>query len=378
MLDRFDFDLSERHTRDAVMALADKNRFNPVCDLIDEAEGKWDSVKRLDRAAADYFNCEDTQLNSACMRKALIAMVKRARHPGCKFDTIVVLESEEGFNKSSAWQALAGDENFSDERIIGAAGREVQEQLSGIWVHENADLAGMKKTDVESVKAYASRSIDRARPAYGRFLKKQPRHSIEVGTTNDSEYLQSQTGNRRFWPMVVMKSIDVEKLRRDRLQLIGEAAYYESKGESVVLHEDLWGAAGIQQEQRRVTDPWEDALRMIHKQTLQRVLSNGDWIEKPVDILHYSFFGTDEIETVSVPALLEHVLNVPISQQRSDHTMRLSRTMKRLGWQRNTNGYVSINGKRVRGYFRKRRQLSEVSRDLDPQRPPAAVGPLGS
>ena len=97
---------------------------------------------------------------------------------------ITVLESGEGFNKSTAWRVLAGDENFSDESIIGKDSREVQEQLAEIWIHENADLAGMKKAEVETVKAYASRMIDIARPAYGHFVKKQPRHSIEVGTTN--------------------------------------------------------------------------------------------------------------------------------------------------------------------------------------------------
>jgi predicted P-loop ATPase len=95
----------------------------------------------------------------------------------------------------------------------------VQEQLATVWIHENAELAGMKKAEVETVKAFASRQVDRARPAYGHFLKMQLRHSIEVGTTNGSEYLQSQSGNRRFWPMLVLKSIDLEKLKRDRLQL---------------------------------------------------------------------------------------------------------------------------------------------------------------
>ena len=49
---------------------------------------------------------------------------------------------------------LAGDENFSDEKIIGKDSREVQEQLAAVWIHENADLAGMKKAEVETVKAY--------------------------------------------------------------------------------------------------------------------------------------------------------------------------------------------------------------------------------
>jgi predicted P-loop ATPase len=94
------------------------------------AEANWDSVKRLDRMAADYFNCEDTVLNSAFARKVMIAAVARARIPGIEFDTIMVLESEEGFNKSTALRVLAGDENFSDESIIGKNSREVQEQLA--------------------------------------------------------------------------------------------------------------------------------------------------------------------------------------------------------------------------------------------------------
>ena len=127
----------------------------------------------------------------------MIAAVRRVRKPGCKFDNITVLESPEGWNKSSAWRVLAGDENFSDASILGHGAREVQEQLAEVWIHENADLAGMKKAEVETVKTFASRQSDDARPAYGHFLKKQKRHSIEVGTTNNDEYLQSQTGNRR-------------------------------------------------------------------------------------------------------------------------------------------------------------------------------------
>jgi predicted P-loop ATPase len=219
---QFGFDPKEQHTRDAVISLALDHCFDPVCDLIDKAQAEWDGVKRLDRMAVDYFNCEDTPLNRAFVRKMMIALVHRPRVPGCKFDNIVVLESDEGWNKSSTFSVLAGDDNFSDENILGARSREVQEQLAPIWIHENADLAGMRKAEVETVKTFASRRIDIARPAYGRLAKKQKRHSIEVGTTNGKEYLQSQTGNRRFWPLKLLKPIDLDKLRRDRLQLIGK------------------------------------------------------------------------------------------------------------------------------------------------------------
>jgi predicted P-loop ATPase len=352
MSDRFGFDMEDKATRDAVKSLALEHCFDPVCDLIDKAEAEWDCVNRLDRMAADYLNCEDTPLNSAFMRKTMIGLVKRAREPGCKFDTIVVLESAEGFNKSTAWRVLAGDENFSDERILGKEAREVQEQLSGVWIHENADLAGLKKAEIESVKAYASRQIDIARAAFAHYVVKQPRHSIEVGTTNSSEYLQSQTGNRRFWPMKVMKAIDIDKLRRDRLQLIGEAARYQSAGESVVLDEARWADAGYEQEQRRMKDPWEDILEHLPKwwDEIKGYDVDNRPIKGAVQVLH---LVDDDQEVVSAATLLKHVLDIPVSHQTPAIAMRLSTVMKQLGWQRHKNGYVSIPGYgRVKGYFR--------------------------
>jgi Virulence-associated protein E-like domain len=260
MSDRFGFDLEDKYTRDAVVSLALENCFDPVVDMLDKAEANWDGIERLDAMAVEYFNCEDTPLNRAFVRKTMIAAVRRARHPGCKFDNITILESKEGWNKSSAWRVLAGDENFSDQSILGVREKEVQEQLATIWIHESADLAGMRKAEVETIKAFASRQEDIARPAYGHFVKKQKRHSINVGTTNSHEYLQSQTGNRRFWPLEVLSSIDIEKLRRDRLQLWGEAAKYERAGESLVIDAALWDAAGAAQERRRVRDPWEERI----------------------------------------------------------------------------------------------------------------------
>jgi hypothetical protein len=356
MSDCFGFDMEDKATRDAVKSLAMEHCFDPVCDMIDKAEAEWDEVERLDRMAVDYFNCADTPINRAFVRKTMIGLVARAREPGIKFDTILVLESKEGFNKSTAWKILAGDENFSDERIMGKDAREVQEQLSEVWIHENADLAGLKKTDIETIKAYASRSTDIARAAFAHFVVKQPRHSIEVGTTNSSEYLQSQTGNRRFWPLEVLKSIDVVKLANDRLQLIGEAAKYQSDGESVVLDEKLWEAAGVEQEQRRVKDPWEDVLEHMPESVEIDTYKDGFNRKEIVKIVHTedreSAGETFTVETVASSNVLKCVLEIPVSHQTTATSMRLAGAMKQLGWYRNSNGYVTIGAIRVKGFWR--------------------------
>jgi predicted P-loop ATPase len=268
--------------------------------------------------AVTHFNAEDTEYNRAIVRKTMIAAVRRARHPGCKFDNILVLEGPEGYFKSMTLAILAGEDNFSDQSILGARDKEVQEQLSEVWIHENADLAGMKKADVEHVKSFASRQTDRARPAFGHFLKKQKRHSIETGTTNSSEYLQSQTGNRRFWLLIVLSPIDIDLMRRDRLQLWGEAAKCESAGESIFLDEKLWPRASEEQEKRRVKDPWESIVANLPERI--SILNAEGKEERSIKIIHRE----DGLEKVISSDLLTYLMRIPVGQQEVRH---------RCGWQ---------------------------------------------
>jgi Virulence-associated protein E-like domain len=353
--DQFGFDLTERHARDALASLALDHQFDPVCDMLAEAEKNWDGVKRLNRMAADHLNCEDTLLNAMFVRKMMIAAVARPRHPGIKFDTIATFESPEGFNKTSSIIVLAGEENFSDESIIGKGTQAVQETLAGCWIHENSELHGMKKAEVEHVKSFASRTSDDCRPAYGHFVKKQKRHSIEVATTNSNQYLQSQTGNRRFWPMRVIASIDLEKLKADRLQLWGEAAHHESQGESLVLPEDMWAAAGVEQEARRIDDPWEQELSDIENGVLIefRDKDTGEVVSSKTITIVFTFPDEHPAQKrVAAADILHHVLRIPVERQSVQAAMRLSTAMTKLGWERHANGVVRIGGKLVTGYFR--------------------------
>jgi predicted P-loop ATPase len=165
--DKFGFDPGRNHVFDACVQLALENSFDPVVDYLDGLE--WDGTPRIDEWLTTYLGAADTKLNSVIGRIALIAQVRRARSPGCKFDQIIVLESAEGELKSSALSVLAGGpENFSDQTILGRGDKEQQELLRGVWVYEIADLSNIRKAEVEDVKAFASRTYDRARPAYGR------------------------------------------------------------------------------------------------------------------------------------------------------------------------------------------------------------------
>jgi Virulence-associated protein E len=316
----YSFDPGKNNTLDAVEQLCVRNKFNPITDYLDAL--KWDDTPRLERWLITYLGAEDTELNHEFGRLALIAAVRRVRRPGTKFDPIIVLEGPMGTRKSMAIEIMAGSENFSDQTILGVRDREAQELLAGIWLFEIAELSNIRRAEVEHIKAFASRTVDRARPAYGRTRVDQPRRCVLFATTNNDQYLKE--ADRRFWP-VKTKTIDIEALRRDRDQLWAEASRREP-GASIVLRQELWKAAGFEQEQREEHDPWDDKL--------------------------VNACGTIEQneKRISTTDLLGTVLGIHVSKQRDIDYKRLGRCMRRLGWDGPKN--IRIGKDQVKGYAR--------------------------
>lgn len=310
ILERFDFDPGAQNTRDAVDALCLENPFHPIRDYLDSLN--WDGVSRIDMLFHTYFGAADTVLNRAIGRKMMVAAVRRVRQPGCKFDTVVVAEGPQGSGKSTAFKVLAGEENFSDAEILTLSQKEQMEMIEGVLIQELSELEGISRAETTKVKAFASRTHDTGRPAYGRFREKRPRQCILVGTTNEDKYLRDQTGNRRFWP-VKTGVIDLAALAKDRDQLWAEAAYWEEKEEALVLPEELWAVAAVEQEARLEDDPWVEQLEAIPERLIET---------------------TDDEERVKSKDLLGiGVLEIPIERQQQFQTKRIAGLMRKLGWE---------------------------------------------
>ena len=307
-----------------VKDFARANKFHPVRDYLNGL--KWDGVERLDTWLIAYAGATDTKYTRAVGALVLIAAVRRVRKPGCKFDEMLVLEQpQQGTDKSSALAALAvNDDWFSDDLPLNVEGKRVIEMLRGRWIIEAAELSGMKKADVEHLKAMLSRRIDRARMAWGRLPIETPRQCVIIGTTNKSEYLRDTTGNRRFWPVLV-KAFKIDELKRDRDQLWAEAAARETRGEQIRLARELWPAAAGEQQQRLAADPFVVVLD------------------------HYLGDKQGKICSVDVWTILD----LRGAQLTQEVYQRAAEAMRQIGWKRpNKAGVAKINGKVVSAFVR--------------------------
>lgn len=191
-------------------------------------------------------------------RKWLIAAVARALSPGCKADAMIIFEGPQGAGKSTALRYLAGDEWFGDA-LPPMGTKDASDYLRGKWIVEMAELSNINKAEVEIAKAFISRTEERFRPAYGRSEICYPRHCVFAGTTNKSDYLRDETGNRRFWP-VLCGNIDTAGIKAERDALWGEAVCAYLSGEQWWLSGEAEEYSAIEQQKRLAVDEWKGVI----------------------------------------------------------------------------------------------------------------------
>ena len=298
-----------------VQDLGLRNRSHPVRAYLSRLV--WDGVPRLDGWLSTYLGVadDDAGVTRAIGRVTLIAAVRRVRHPGSKFDLIPVVEGAQGIGKSRAIAMLCPNQEwFTDNLDLSMSPKEIIELTSGKWLVEIGELAGMRRSDVEHVKALVSRQVDEARPAYGRLTEKRPRQFILIGTTNNDQYLVDESGNRRFLPVKATK-IDIDGLARDRDQLWAEAAHFEALGESIYMPSDMQQKLTAVQAQREVTDEWDGLIMKWLERTQQQNVTLADAMIGALDMKKGALTQSDQ--------------------------RRAGAAMKRLGW---------VKAKRSHGY----------------------------
>ena len=96
--------------------------------------------------------------------------------PGCKADYMVILEGPQDLGKSTVVETLFAPWFSDDIAEIGTKDAAMQARCA--WGIEVAELASMTRPEIERIKAFITRSVDRFRPPYGRSVVHVPRQSM--------------------------------------------------------------------------------------------------------------------------------------------------------------------------------------------------------
>lgn len=190
--------------KQALQIVADENKTHPVQELLKSLA--WDGESRLQELFPRYLGAERSEYTTAVTKVLFNGLIMRAFKPGIKYDMVVILaDTKQGTGKSSMCRFLAlNDDWFCDS--LGDLGdpKSAYEAIRGHWVCELGEMIATRRTkDIESIKAYISRTGDDYRDPYGIYPERRPRQCVFIGTSNKPQFLpDDKTGNRRFLPLI--------------------------------------------------------------------------------------------------------------------------------------------------------------------------------
>jgi putative DNA primase/helicase len=300
----------------AVAQAAREHAFDPVKEYMTKCADQWDKEARVEKAFPTYWGAMDSEYVRLIARMFFVGLVQRAFRPGVKHDYAPVFEGGQGEGKSTALAVLGG-EWFADTPFRMGE-KDGYLSIQGVLIYEIAELEQFNRSEVTAVKAFMSSSNDRYREPYGRRMKKVPRRTCFGATTNEDKYFKDPTGNRRFWPIKCGR-IDLDALKRDRDQLMGEAVHLMRAGA-------LWYPTRDQQV--GLIQPHQDDREIPH-----------EWIGRLYDYCE----GLDSdgkpvmgsrLDKVSSRELITKALHIEIGKlgAAKRETMDVSTCMRKLGW----------------------------------------------
>lgn len=338
---------SSRNHDVAFTKIADDRRFHPIRNYLDSLPA-WDGTKRVEDVFIKYLKADDTEYIRTVTRKTFAAAVARIYVPGIKFDCVPVLDGDQGIGKSTIVKDLVTADYYSETlSLTDMDDKSGAEKLQGFWVVEIGELAGMRKADIEKVKAFLSTSDDKYRPSYGKVVESHPRQCIVIATVNGERgYLRDITGNRRFWIIKVHQKKQKKTwsfTEEYRQQFWAEAKEIWKCGEKLYLEGDILEEAEKAQKGAMETDERVGMVEEYLNTPLPADWDDMDLFARRNYLNGSEFGGTQHIGTIARTSVSNaeiwcECLNHSLPELKTTDSYQIAALMAQInGWERTTN-----------------------------------------
>lgn len=268
-LEWFGFRVSDQIVGKAINSIAEKDKIHPVMTYFKSLE--WDGVPRLGTWLRDYCGADkqDEEYLSVIGTRWMMAGVARIFQPGCQFSHMLVLEGPQDIGKSALFKELAtfGHDVQESYYTDAVSMKDFDKTFSAMmWqgklIIEFAELDGMDKAGIDTVKAWITRRADEYQKKHSNDITTSHRQFILGGSTNRSTWITDTTGGKRFWPVSCTR-IDIQGIKQVREQLWAEAVhvYADGKGKWWLSDDDpIYALAKAEQTARLAVDEWQEII----------------------------------------------------------------------------------------------------------------------
>lgn len=299
-----DYGLKSRQDfADALKNVSMRNKFHPVRELLDSLT--WDGKEHIRSLLPEYLGAEDSDYTYQVMRLWMLGAVSRVYKPGSKFDYTIILQGPQGIGKSTFLKQMAMDDSWFNDSLDSLDSDKAVQSLTGSWIIELAELKSLARTagGVESVKRFLTATQDKYRIPYERRADTFYRQCVFAGTTNKDDFLQDETGNRRFLIIhtgvtKTSKSLFTPEAMDDIKQAWAEAVHiWKNEDPQLILPEACIQQAKELQE-ANMADDGKRGIIMNYLEGKTQVCAREIWFEALEESISPKSYQTSEINSI--------------------------------------------------------------------------------
>jgi predicted P-loop ATPase len=146
----------EKKIQDAVMVIANENRYHPVCDFLNGLQ--WDGTERIRYCLHRFLGSDTDDYTYEALKLFLLGAISRAFKPGCKFEVMLCLVGGQGAGKSSFFRLLAVNDDWFSDDLKKLEDENVYRKMQGHWIIEMSEMiATANAKSIEEIKSFLSR-----------------------------------------------------------------------------------------------------------------------------------------------------------------------------------------------------------------------------
>ena len=196
---KYKIDYKKTDIADMLEVVAGEHSYNPLKDYLESCESEYKKLVNQ-REPFDilrhYLNIKDDEYNRIIMDLFFRGAVAKVFDPTVKFDFVLDLTGRQGVGKTQFFEGLFTHKYFTTVETF--TDKDDKARMVRNWCVFDDEMVASKKASFSELKKFITETKLEFRPPYASSDRRLPKSFIIVRATNDHDYLNDLTGERRF------------------------------------------------------------------------------------------------------------------------------------------------------------------------------------
>ena len=196
---KYKLDYKKPDIADILEVVAGEHSYNPLKDYLESCESEYkELVNQRDPfdILRHYLNIKDDEYNRIIMDLFFRGAVAKVFDPTIKFDFVLDLTGRQGVGKTQFFEGLFTHKYFTTVETF--TDKDDKARMVRNWCVFDDEMVASKKASFSELKKFITETKLEFRPPYASSDRRLPKSFIIVRATNDYDYLNDLTGERRF------------------------------------------------------------------------------------------------------------------------------------------------------------------------------------